>query len=233
MKVICKVVTTLFLAVFLTACSRLSQKVSAIATTVPAEIQNALLTNTATPSPIPTFVLPIATITPVMSNPDGFVHPVPEARLDYAMATAPKVYNRLPYIGETGLYGEYNGCADTNDFNNVVYYGIGHPLNTVTEAFAKYFQEEKWAFTEAITELVGDEIKVPQVSYEVYRILPNETPAFERLQIALRDESTFRAKDYIDVRLVLTHIETKSNVKYFNDFSCGLNNRWLWIHLVK
>lgn len=196
------------------------------------ETQSALPTNTSTPSPLPTFALPTFTITPAVSSSSDFVPP-PQSRLDYAMSIAPKVYNRLPYIGEGSPYGEYNGCADTNDFSTVVYYAIGHPLDTVTSAFARYFQKEKWAFTEATTELVGDEIKVSQVSYDVYRILPNETPAFERLQIALRDESIFREKDHIDVRLVLTHIETKSNFKYLGNFYCGLNNHWLWIRLVK
>ena len=243
MKIIDKVVTPLFLAIILTACSESAMNSSAIATesvetalvhvkTALAETQSALPTNTSTPSPLPTFVLPTFTITPAVSNSSVFVPP-PQARLDYARSIAPKVYNRLPYIGEGSPSGEYNGCVDTNDFGSLVIYAIGQPLEAVTPAFAGYFQREKWAFTEATTELVGDEIKIPQVSFDVYRILPNETPAFERLQITLRDESVFREKDHIDVRLVLTHIETKSNLKYLGDFYCGLNNHWLWIRLDK
>lgn len=242
MKIIDKILT-LFLAIMLTACSGVARNSGAIATesvetafvhakTALAETQSAMPANTSTPSPLPTFALPTFTITPAVSNSSDFVPP-PQAQLDYALSIAPKVYNRFPYMGEGSPYGEYNGCVDTHDFGNVVYYAIGHPLDTVTSAFAMYFQKERWAFTEATTELVGDEIKVPQVSFIVYRILPNETPAFERLQITLRDESIFREKDHIDVRLVLTHIETKSNFKYLGDFYCRLNNHWLWIHLDK
>ena len=242
MKIIDKVVLPLVLAIILTACSEVAMNSSAIATesvetalvhvkTALAETQSALPTNTSTPSPLPTSALPTFTITPAVSNSSSFVPP-PQAQLDYAMATAPKVYNRLPYLSEFGPSGgEYSGCVDTNDFSNVVYYGIEHPLEKVTSAFDMYFKQEKWAFTESTTELVGDEIKVSEVSYDVYRILPSETPAFERLKIALRDESSFRGKDYIDVRLVLRHIETKSNLKSLGDFYCGLNNHWLWLHL--
>jgi len=242
MKIIYKAIIPVYIAISLTACNTLPKNSVTISTeaveTTLVNVQTALSATQAaiptnTPSPLPTFALPTFTITPAVSNPDGLVHPAPEARLDYAMATAPKVYNRLPYIGEASPYGEYNGCADTNDFSNVVYYGIGHPLDTVTSAFDRYFQKEKWGFTEATTELVGYEIKVSQVSYDVYRILPNEPSALERLQIVLRDESTFREKDYIDVRIALKHIETKSNFRYFGDFECGLNNRWLWLRLVK
>ena len=188
---------------------------------------------TSTPSPLPTFVLAPPTVTPAVLQGD-FISPPPQARLDYALAYAPKIYNRLPYIGEAGLSGEYSGCADSNDFSNAVYYGIERPLDIVTLAFDKYFQQEKWAFTEATTEWVGSEIKVPEVSYDVYRILPTETPAFERLRITLRDESTVREGDYIDVRLFLTHVETKKVMEqFFYSSSCGLNNQWLWIHLGK
>jgi hypothetical protein len=245
MKIILKAITLLFLsAVMFMSCNSFTSPPvisptdvmetsrSMVKTEIVATL-TASPTNTAGPSPLPTFALPTFMITPAVSNPDVFVHP-PEARLDYAMAIAPKVYNRLPYMSETGPYGgQYSGCANTNDFSNAVYYGIEHPLDTVTSAFDKYFQQEKWAFTETTTKLVGDQIKVPEVSYDVYRILPSETPALERLQIALRDESSFRGKDYVDVRLVLTHIETKSDLKYLGDFYCGLNNHWLWIHLDK
>lgn len=245
MKIILKAITLLFLsAVMFMSCNSFTSPPvisptdvmetsrSMVKTEIVATL-TASPTNTATPSPLPTFALPTFMITPAVSNPDVFVHP-PEARLDYAIAIAPKVYNRLPYIGETGPYGgQYSGCANTNDFSNAVYYSIEHPLDTVISAFDRYFQKDKWAFTEAVTELVGSEIKVPEVSYDVYRILPNETSTFERLQITLRDESTFRGKDHIDVRLFLTHIETKSNLKYFDNYSCGLNNRWLWVHLLK
>jgi len=174
--------------------------------------------------------------TPILSvpttNPDGLDQLPPADRLDYAMAIAPKVYNRLPYMNESEPSGgEYSGCADTNDFNTVVYYAIGHPLDTVTSAFDRYFQEEQWAFTDATTESISNEVR--EVSYEVYRFLPSETPAFERLRIIMRDESSFQGADYIDVRLFLVHIETKSNLGYFGDFSCRLNNRWLWNSLYE
>ncbi len=243
MKIIAKVVTLFSLAIILTACSEAAMDSSAIATeavktalvqveTALAETQSALPTNTSTPSPLPTFALPSFTITPAVLNSSSFVPP-PEARLDYAMSIAPKVYNRLPYIGEDQPRGEYNGCADTNDFSTVVYYGINHPLDTVTSAFASYFKKERWAFTEATTELVGDKIKLSLVSFNVYRILPDETPAFERLEITLTDDSIVRERDHVDVRLVLTHVETKSNVEYLGDFFCGPNNHWLWIRFSK
>jgi hypothetical protein len=188
-----------------------------------------------TQAAIPTSTFPPPTNTPPPgAYPDGFVRPPPADQLDYAMATAPKVYNRLPYIAETDPYGgQYSGCANTNDFSTAVYYAIGHPLDSVTSAFDRYFQEEKWGFTEATTESVGSEIIVPEVSYDVYRVLLNGTSAFERLRIAMRDESVFRGTDYIDVRLFLTHIETKSNLEDFGGFFCGLNNQWLWTHLHK
>jgi len=244
MKIIYKAILPLCLGISLSSCSNLPENSATISTevmktaivqvsTMVVETQTAFSTNTAIASPIPTFGLPTFTVTPVVSSPDGLVRPVPEARLDYAMAIAPKVYNRLPFIGEASPYGEYGGCADTNDFSNVVYYGISQPLETVTSAFKDYFLQDKWGFTQATTELVGDAIKVPQVSYDVYRILPNEPSALERLQIVLRDESSFREKDYIDVRVVLRHIETKSSFRYFGELDCGINNRWLWIHLVK
>ncbi|HXD09959.1 MAG TPA: hypothetical protein VN653_07855 [Anaerolineales bacterium] len=244
MKIIDKVVVPLVLIIILTACSELAMNSGAIATesaetvlvyvqTALAATQSALPANTSTPLALPTFALPTSSITPAASISRGFVPP-PQARLDFAMTTAPKVYNRLPYISELGPSGgEYSGCVNTNDFSNAVYYGIEHPLDIVTSAFDEYFQLEEWAFTEKTTKLVGDQIKVPEVSYEVYRILPSETPAMERLRIILRDESSFRGKDYIDVRSALTHIETKSNLKYLGDFSCGLNKHWLWIHLNK
>lgn len=242
MKIIYKAMIPLCLAISLTACITQSNNPDTISTeavnTALVNVQTALaetqvVTPTMSPSPLPTFAIPTLTITPAVSNPDGLVHPVPMTRLDYAMATAPKIYNRFPFIGETSPYGEYNGCADTNDFSNLVSYIISRPLDTVVSAFEKYFQEEKWGFTEATTELATDENIVSQVSYDVYRILSNEPSALEHLQITLRDESLVRDKNHVDVRIVLKHIETKSSFRYFGDIDCGLNNRWLWIRLVK
>jgi hypothetical protein len=243
MRIAYRAIISLGLAVSLMACINLPENSVAISTaavetavvkvsTAFIETQAALVTST--PSPFPLLVSPMFTITPFAANPDGLVHPVPEERLEYAMATAPKVHNHLPYMAETGPYGgQYFGCASSNDFSNAVYYSIMHPLKTVTSAFAGYFQQERWAFTEATTERVGSEIKVAEVSYDVYRVLQNEPPALERLQIALRDESTFRGKDHIDARVVLTHIETKEFLRNVDNFSCGRNNQWLWMGLSK
>jgi len=243
MNIIYKSVIALCLAISLTACSTQSENPVTVSTaamktalvdvrTALAETQAVILATT--PSPLPTFAVPGVTSTPAVSNPDGYVHPVPETRLDYAMAIAPKVYNRLPLIGETSLYGEYSGCTDTNDFSTIVSYGISSPFDTVVSAFEKYFQQEKWGFIEATTELAGDDSIVSQVSNDVYRILPDESSALERLQIVLRDESIPWGKDHVDVRIVLKHIETKSNFRYFGDIDCGeLNNTWLWLRLVK
>ena len=239
MKIISRTLLPLFLAVTLVACNSRSTPTSnpldvakialAIAETGMAMTQTAIPTTTSTPQ-LPTLIPP----TPIPPEPTRIPLSSYEDKIDYALATAPKISNRLPYIGETSPYGEYNRSVYTNDLSNVVYYGISHSLNAVTSAFEKYFQQEKWGFTEATTELVGYENNVPQVSYDVYRILPNEPSALEHLQITLRDESSFRGKDYIDVRIALKHIETKSSFRYFGDIDCGgFNNRWLGISLVK
>jgi len=241
MKIIGKPIILLLLAVILTACNGFtSTPALTLPTTNPTGVMETAISIVETKVVMTQAAIPANTFPPPTNPPppgaypDGLVRPPPVDQLDYAMAIAPKVYNRLPYIAETGPYGgQYSGCANTNDFSTAVYYAIGHPLDTVTSAFDRYFQEEKWGFTEATTELVGSEIKVPEVSYDVYRVLPNGTSAFERLRIAMRDESVFRGTDYIDVRLFLTHIETKSNLEYFGGFFCGLNNQWLWNHLSK
>jgi len=239
MKIIGKPIILLLLAVFLTACNSFtSTPALTLPTTNPTGVMETAISivetkAVMTQAAIPTTNFPPPTNTPPPGDyPDGLVRPPPADQLDYAMATAAKVYNRLPHIAEKGPYGgQYSGCANTNDFSTAIYYAIGYPLDTVTSAFDRYFQEEKWGFTEATTELVGSEIKVPEVSYDVYRVLTHGTSAFQRLQIAMRDESVFRGTAHIDVRLFLTHIETKSNLEGFGDFFCGLNNQWLWTHL--
>jgi len=242
MNIIYTSVIALCLAVSSTACSTQSENPVTVSTeaiktalvdarTALAETQAVILAMT--PSPLPTFAIPTVTVTPAAFTPEGFVRPIPLKRVDYAMAIAPEVYNRFPFIGEANPLGEYYGCADTNGFSNLVAYVISRPLDTVIPAFEKYFQQENWGFTEATTELAGDDSIVSQVSYDVYRILPDEPSALERLQIVLRDDSLRWGKDHVDVRIVLNHIETKRKFRYFGEIDCGLNNRWLFIHLYK
>ena len=186
---------------------------------------NVVMTQTA----IPTATFPPPTNTPPDALSNGRVSSPPADRLDYAMATAPKIYSLYPYINEETLFGEYSGCVETNDFQNFVGYAVRLPMEVVNTAFMNYFQTEGWEFTETTSELAT-------TTYDVYRISSDEIPAFERLGVSLRDESAVRGENYLNIRIALTHVETKENFRYLLDpFTCYYYNNtgWLWIRLYK
>ena len=245
MKFVGTILILLILTIILPACSGLPlnpktnlntrdiETAQVIVRTALAETQTAFPVNTPTPSPLPTFAVPtIITSTPQDAYPGGYSVP-PMEKLDYAMTVAPKIYTLLPFINEETLYGEYSGCVETTDFANFVTYVVSLPLESVTQAFEKYFQTESWGFTDPTSELVGSEQNMSKISYDVYRILPEGVPAFERLRVSLEDQSLPRGQDYINVRVQLTHIETKMNFQYLPDMYCGFNGTWLWIRLFK
>lgn len=228
MKIIDRLFFLLVLFVSVTACSQVAVNSSVIAT----ESVETALVHAETPSPLPVVVVITPSITPATTPLSEIVHP-PDAQLEHAMLIAPQVYNRLPYMSEFGpIGGDYSGCADTFDFHNTLSYRIEYPLDTITAEFDEYFQQEKWAFTEATTDVVNSR-NLPEVSYDTYRILLSDPPAFERLQITLFDESSLVGKDSVYVHIALTHIETKSHLEYLVDFYCGFNNHWQWIRLGK
>jgi hypothetical protein len=234
-KIICKIIIPLFLAVILSSCNgdvvaipTMSQ-VNIMGTAMSIAKAEVVMTMTAVPTatfPPPTPTLPEPTRIPPESYAD---------KIDYAMAIAPKIYTLLPYINKTNLYGEYSGCIKTYDFNNFVAYQVRLPLETVNAAFLNYFSTEKWEFTEATlgTEATSTSIgEIPKITYDVYRI-SSTTPAFERLKVILHDKTPIVGTNDIDVRAELTHVETKENLKYLLDpFAC-YNHSWLWIGLFK
>lgn len=209
------------------------QTALALVETALIETQSAMPVNTATPTALPTFALPTVTTSTPQESYSGGYSPPPVDKLDYAMAVAPKIYTLLPFTNDAILYGEYSGCIETTDFANFVTYVVSIPLEPVIRAFENYFQTESWGFTDAISESVGTEQNISKVSYDVYRILSEGTHAFERLRVSLEDQSLPRGQDYINVRVQLTHIETKMNFQYLPDMYCGFNKTWFWIRLYK
>jgi hypothetical protein len=191
----------------------------------------AVMTLTAFPIHTPLPPTPIPSDAYLNNNPS----PPPADKLDYAMATAPKIYARLPYINEAVPSGEYSGCTDTFDFHNLVNYPVALPMESINTAFLAYFQTENWEFTEAISGSIGNDTSLPTIMYDVYRISSNDKPAFEKLKIVLADASSVRGENSVDVRAELTHVETKENLQYLLDpFSCyNRTSWWLWIRLTK
>ncbi len=238
MKISGKIWILLFPIAILAACNSVSSTPTsdsvdvgrialAIAQTGIALTQTAVPTATYIPTPFPispTAIPPEPTRIPPSSYED---------KIDYAMATAPRIYNLLPYINEVNPYGEYSGCIRTYDFHNFVAYSISLQMEPVKAAFLRYFSREGWEFTEETSELVGYDNNIPRTTYDVYRISSKDIPAFERLRVILTDESSGRGKDYIDVRAEINHIETKKNFKYLADFYCHNDEMWLWIRLHK
>jgi len=225
------VIILLFLVVILTACYGSTPTPTTSPTDVMGTALSIIRTEVAvTQTAIPTITPITPTITPSFAYSGGHVSP-PDDRLDYAMTTAPKIYNLFPYIKEATLYGEYAGCRETNDFQNLVVYVVTQPIETVNAAFLNYFQSEKWEFTEA---LPSDNVRT--MTYSVYRIASKDTPAFERLKVVLFDETIPHGKDYIRVRTELTHIETKENFNYLsNPYGIEIcpGAWWFWIRLNK
>jgi len=251
MKIIGKVTILSFLVVTLTSCNRFTPTPTtisptdiiatsaAIAKTAVVETQTAIVetaaVSTVTPLPSPNqFIIVTSTATPLgFSTATPVYWSPPPDKLDYAMTTAQKIYPLFPYINKANPYpyGEYSGCVETNDFQNLITYVVTKPVETIKGAFAKYFETERWKFTEPVS---NDNI--PTItSYDVYRISSQNVPAFEKLKVVLYDESKARGTDYVDVRVELTHIETKDNFIYVSN-SYGTSicpTSWLWIRLNK
>lgn len=237
MKTISKTLILLFLAIVTTSCNG----VAPTPTTTPMDIMETAISVAKTEMAmtqiaIPTATYPSPTIIPPDTYSDGQANPPPADKLDYAMATAQKVYTLLPYINKAKPYGEYSGCTKTYDFYNQVSYPVMLPMETVNAAFLNYFSTEKWEFTEATPGKIGSpDNGIPTIRYDVYRITSKDLPAFERLQVYLEDQSTIRGEDYIEVRAELMHVETKENLRYLIDPLPCYSNRawWLWIRLFK
>lgn len=190
------------------------------------------ITQTPTTSITPT--LPTQTSSVFLYQP---VSPPPE-RLEYAMLIAKKIYPQLPYIEVVDLYGEYAGCVQTDDFQNLVTYTVRLPIETVNAAFIDYFQNENWAFTEPTYDVLG-KLAQPVINYNVYRISLDDKPAFESLTISLHDNSSEINGNHIEVKVVTSHIETKEKFQYLPYFNydiaqaiCG-GEWWMWIKLTQ
>jgi hypothetical protein len=230
-KIIREAVIPLFLAAILTACDGLSS--TSTPPTTPTDAMETAISRVktetvGTQAEIFTVITKTPKIIPSGAYSNDQAYPPPADKLDYAMAVAPKIYTRLPYINTTTPYGEYSGCIETYDFHNFVTYVVTLPIETVNAAFLTYFSTEHWEFTEAASEY-------PITTYDVYRISSNVKPSFERLGVFLTDESTLRGEDHIDVRVELTHVETKENLHYLsNHLTCNNNGAWwLWIRLTR
>ena len=226
MKIVCKTLISLFLAVILSSCNggvaavpTMSQ-VNIMGTAMSLAKTEVVMTKTAVPTiaPImPTTIPPTSTSIP----PDTYA-----ARIDYVKDIAPKIYSLLPYINQASPIGEYSGCTETNDFHNYVVYRIVLPVEVVNTAFLYYFSTEKWEFTEAISELVGYDNNILTITYDVYRIASKGLPAFERLRVVLTDVPSIHEENLVDVRAELTHIETKENIRYISNFYCPSGASW-------
>jgi len=159
----------------------------------------------------------IPTITPIPPTPiplDAYAD-----KIEYATAKASEIIALFPYALGTALYKEHSGCVETNDFQSLATYTIPFPetpMETINTAFVKYFQSERWEFTEATSDFIG-EYNDPTIMYDVYRISSNNRPALERLRVLLHDRSFPMGRNYIDVRAELTHIETKESFGYISD----------------
>lgn len=236
MKIVCKLTTASVLTVILAGCSGFAS----VPTTNPTNVMVTAMSLVKTQAAMTQAAFPTATPIPPTPIPsDAYLNGQPSRppadKLDYAMATAPKIYTRLPYINEATPYGEYSGCLETYDFHNFVGYPVMLPMESVNTAFLDYFRTEGWEFTEASSGSIGNDTSLPTIIFDVYRISSNEIPAFEKLKIVLADESLVRGENYVNVRAELTHVETKENLGYLLDPLYCYNNRswWLWIRLTK
>jgi hypothetical protein len=234
LKTLGRVIATSLLFVLLAACDSFASTPTISST----EIMGTAISLVKTQTVITLTTFPTDTPTPLTPIP-AEAHldqpsPPPADKLDYAMATAQKIYTRFPYIGEAIPSGEYSGCIETFDFHNFVVYPISLPIESVNTAFLAYFQIENWEFTEAIQGSIGNDTSLQTIMYDVYRISSNDKPAFERLKIVLSDTSNIRGENSVDVRVELTHVETKENLQYLLDpVSCNGMSWWLWIRLTK
>ncbi|MEW6030620.1 MAG: hypothetical protein ACOYZ8_11645 [Chloroflexota bacterium] len=237
MKIICKTLIPLFLAVVLSSCNdgvaaipTMSQ-VNIMGTAMSIAKTEVVMTMTAVPTatyPPPTPIPPQPTTIP----PDSYAD-----KIDYAMTIAPTIYNKLPYIKDAIPMGEYSGCTQTYDFHNFVHYQVLQPMDVVNNAFLNYFMTEKWEFTEPYSELVtwNNNISTPRITYDVFRISSKDKPSFERLKIILTDETLIRGENFVEVRAELTYVETKNNLEYLLEPLACYNRQeaWLWIRLQK
>jgi hypothetical protein len=231
----------IFLAIILAACNSvkstpivdITKVYIAMAETGIAMTQTAIPTTTFTPTITPT--TPTAIPLELTRIPSSSY----EDKIDYAMAVAPTIYNKLPFIKKSKTHpsGEYSGCTQTYDFHNYVHYQVFQPMDVVNNAFLNYFMTEKWEFTEPYSELItwNNNISTPRITYDVFRVSSKDKPSFERLKIILSDETLIRGENFIEVRAELTHAETKENFEYvLEPMTCYYRQEsWQWIPLHK
>ena len=232
MKIIYNTIIPLFLAVILSSCNgdvALTPTMSQInvmgtaRAIVKTEVVMTLTAVSTATFPPPTPIPPMPTEIP----PDSYAD-----KIDYAMVIARKNSELLPYYNGVYVTGALSGCVATNDFSSFVTYLVAYPdapFEAVKTDFENYLQTEKWEFTEANHEVVGNP-ELPRTTYDVYRISSKDISAFERLEISLDNWSFNMEKNYIYVRAKLTHIETKENFSYLTNFYCSNGN---WAELYK
>jgi hypothetical protein len=233
-KIVSKAIILLFLAIILTACNSSASRPMTNPTDVMETAISIVKTEVImTQAAIPTATYPPPTVIPPGAYSDGSISPPPAARLDNAVTIAKTVHSFLPYSSEIS-FELYWGCAETNDFQNLVTYLINFPeasIDIIKKAFEKRIRTEGWKFTEVTSESLNS--SVTRLTYDVYRISSQDAPAFERLKVIFLVTSPH----YIDVRAILTHIETKESLGYiskFRDFepsssSMCHDNSW-WQH---
>jgi hypothetical protein len=176
-KIIAETIIPLLLIITLTACgsvavpSPTAKLVDVMETAIAIAGTEVFMTQVAIPTA--TYLPTVTWIPPTTATPPKPTRIPLDAyadKIDYAMATAPKIYIHLPYINKETPYGEYSGCITTYDFHNFVGYRVLLPMETVTTAYLNYFSTGKWEFTEATSELVGYGKNVPRTTFDVYRI---------------------------------------------------------------
>ena len=207
-----KAIIPLFMVMILISCNTVAltpatNQTDIMGTTMSIDETEVVMIQTAIPTitPIPPTLIPL----------DAYAD-----KIEYATAKASEIIALFPYANETALYKEYSGCVETNDFQSLATYTIPFPeapMETINTAFVKYFQSERWEFTEAAYDLIGD-YNDPTITYDVYRIWSKDRPALERLRVILHDRSFPMGRNYIDVRAELRHIETKESLGYISDF---------------
>jgi hypothetical protein len=215
MRIMGKAAASLFLAAVVVACNGLRST----PTTSQEDEARIAVNETATPL-LPTSTLPVSP-TPTDIPPGAYsnTYAPPPGKLDHAKKILRPHHALLPYIKDAKNLGglEHYGCNETDDFGGGIGYDVMTPIETVNDAFVKYFQNDNWEFVEAIH---GFEMGVPSIRYDVYRISTINKPAFEKLEVVLYDYTRFSTdgKSQTRVRSNLQHIENRKYFGYIFDF---------------